>query len=420
MNQYRFPDNRIWKGAFGVFMIALLFLARDSMFTTAVIGFNKAQFLMLGLICAAGIVFLAVNHRNLKAVLTDRRMLVIAVFSALMLLPMLVKRDWQLMYFSVLLCLLVAVFLTYFVTYREAARYYVGILTVLGAYSVLAAYILRIPVDGGTLSVPVFYNSIGIKFYNFFLSIVPDTYVKNRNFGIFREPGVYQYFILLALFLNNYAVQWRKGWQLWLVNGILAVTMLSTFATGGVIEMGLLAVVMFFDKKWYRDQRIRWAAILLVGGVAAAAMYCVARKNALYWEVYDMLIGKFLSDNESGPDRINSIFNNLQIFVKNPLFGERVHGVLHSMVNNTSSTLILYAMYGVVGGCLNVAAWVALVWEKERSLWANLALLLILFMSFNTQNLITDVFFWLFPVMALVERSVLMAEGLLLKSKEKT
>ena len=157
-----------------------------------------------------------------------------------------------------------------------------------------------------------------------------------------------------------------------------------------------------------------------MGGVAAAAMYCIARKNALYWEVYDMLIGKFLSDNESGPDRINSIFNNLQIFVKNPLFGERVYGVLHSMVNNTSSTLILYAMYGVVGGCLNVAAWVALVWEKERSLWANLALLLILFMSFNTQNLITDVFFWLFPVMALVERSVLMAEGLLLKSKEKT
>ena len=420
MNQYRFPDNRIWKGAVGVFMIALLFLARDSMFTTAVIGFNKAQFLMLGLICAAGIVFLAVNRRNLKAILTDRRMLVIAVFSALMLLPMVVKRDWQLMYFSVLLCLLVAVFLTYFVTYREAARYYVGILTVLGAYSVLAAYILRIPVDGGTLSVPVFYNSIGIKFYNFFLSIVPDTYVKNRNFGIFREPGVYQYFILLALFLNNYAVQWRKGWQLWLVNGILAVTMLSTFATGGVIEMGLLAVVMFFDKKWYRDRRIRWAAILLVGGVAAAAMYCIARKNALYWEVYDMLIGKFLSDNESGPDRINSIFNNLQIFVKNPLFGERVYGVLHSMVNNTSSTLILYAMYGVVGGCLNVAAWVALVWEKERSLWANLALLLILFMSFNTQNLITDVFFWLFPVMALVERGVPMAEGLLLKSKEKT
>ena len=35
---------------------------------------------------------------------------------------------------------------------------------------------------------------------------------------------------------------------------------------------------------------------------------------------------------------------------------------------------------------------------------AILALLLVLFASFNTQNLIADVFFWLFPVMAVVER----------------
>jgi len=37
-------------------------------------------------------------------------------------------------------------------------------------------------------------------------------------------------------------------------------------------------------------------------------------------------------------------------------------------------------------------------------MWVNLALVVILFMSFNTQNLIADVFLWLFPVMALVER----------------
>ena len=35
-----------------------------------------------------------------------------------------------------------------------------------------------------------------------------------------------------------------------------------------------------------------------------------------------------------------------------------------------------------------------------------LVLLLILFMSFNTQNLTANVFFWLFPMMALVERGL--------------
>ena len=287
MTHYPFPDSRGTKIAFAAFFTAMLFLARDSMFTTAVIGFEKAQFLMLGVICLLGAAFLIVNRRNLLKILKDRRMIVAGIAAAVLLLPMLVKRDWQLMYFSVLLCLLTAVLLSYFLTVREAAKYYVAILSLLGAYSVLAAYILRIGVDKGAYAVPVFQNSMGFEFHNFFLSIVPDTYVKNRNFGIFREPGVYQFFLITALYLNNYEVEWKKPWQLWLVNGILAATMVSTFATGGVAEMGLLAVVLFFDKKWYRDKRICAVAVGLVLCAAVVTGVSIARKNALYWEIYD-------------------------------------------------------------------------------------------------------------------------------------
>ena len=202
MTHYPFPDSRGTKIAFAAFFTAMLFLARDSMFTTAVIGFEKAQFLMLGVICLLGVAFLIVNRRYLTQILKDRRMIVVVVSAAVCLLPMLVKRDWQLMYFSVLLCLLTAVLLSYFLTLRDAAKYYVVIMSVLGAYSVLAAYILRIGVDRGAYAVPVFQNSMGFEFHNFFLSIVPDTYVKNRNFGIFREPGVYQFFLITALYLT--------------------------------------------------------------------------------------------------------------------------------------------------------------------------------------------------------------------------
>ena len=54
MTHYPFPDSRGTKIAFAAFFTAMLFLARDSMFTTAVIGFEKAQFLMLGVICLLG------------------------------------------------------------------------------------------------------------------------------------------------------------------------------------------------------------------------------------------------------------------------------------------------------------------------------------------------------------------------------
>ena len=55
-----------------------------------------------------------------------------------------------------------------------------------------------------------------------------------------------------------------------------------------------------------------------------------------------------------------------------------------------------------------------LLWKKERHWALNLLLLLIAFMPFNTQNVIHDMFFWMFPVMALVERGI----PLLVKKKE--
>lgn len=406
MKQYSFPDNRIWKAAFGAFLAAMLFLARDSLVTTAILGFNRAQFLMLGLICAAGIVFLAVNWREKKRILCDRRMLAVLFFAVVLLLPMVVKRDWQLMYFSVLLCLIFAVFLTYFTSIKVVAKYYVAILAVLGLYSVIATYLMRIPVDAGLVSVPVFYNSMDVKFHNFGLAFVSDSFVKNRNFGIFREPGVYQFFILLALYLNNYVVSWDKARKLWIVNGVLAVTMLSTFATGGIIELGLLAVMTFFDKKWYKDRKIRAAAITLAALLAVVLAVCIVQKNELYWELYSMTVDKFSGKTESMSERVEAVLVDLRFFLSSPLFGEKIAAVLHSVANNTTSSMILFAVLGIAGGLLHVAAWAALVWEKDRNVLGNLALLGILFMSFNTQNLIADVFFWLFPIMALVERGL--------------
>ena len=78
--------------------------------------------------------------------------------------------------------------------------------------------------------------------------------------------------------------------------------------------------------------------------------------------------------------------------------------MLYATANNTTSTLILFSAFGIPAALLHIACWVALVWRKERKIWVNLALVVIMFMYFNTQNLIADVFLWLFPVMALVER----------------
>ena len=412
MKRYPLLENNFSKAVFGVYLMAMLFLSRDTLFSSCILGFAKSQILMFAWILLLGLWFLIRNRKDLVSILKDQRMLLFAASALVLLMPMLLKQDWQLMYFSILICLFFGIFLTFFTDIQLVARCYVILLTLLGLYSVLATYGLRELAQAGIITPAVFWNSKQWDFYNFGFAYAVTWELWHRNFGIFREPGVYQFFVILAVYLNNYAVNWKRQWLVWVINGILTVTMISTFAIGGFVELGLFVVFLYFDKKWYKT---RWGKI---GGVAAVAVVIglVASvwlmllfydnfTQTIFFEPYNMFI-RLTTESDSLLDRLDAIFTNLRILFQKPLLGDMVASVLHGTNHNTSSTLLLYAILGILGGSVNVAAWIALLWKRERNLFGNLLLLLILFMSFNTQNLVTNVFFWLFPMMALVERSL--------------
>lgn len=411
MKQYPFPKNRWTTAGFGVIVFLLLLLARDTLFTSVIIGFYRSQFLMLAVMGLLVLSFLIDNRRNLREIVTDRRVLAMAFFAAVLLIPMLLKRDWQIMYFSILLCLLFPVFLTYFTDYGAVARYYVVILTALSVYSVIATYLLRRLVWAGVFSAPIRFNDAGMYFYDFLLCFGVIKQFWHRNFGIFREPGVYQFFLLLGLYLNHYAVCWKKEGTRWLVSVLLVITMLSTYSIGGFIELGLFAVFLYFEKKYYRSKLGRWLGIGVVAAVAAVLGILLVRmrmpgfaESPLY-ELYDMFI-RLTTDSDSLLDRFSAIFTDVKFFLQHPLVGEKIAPVLHGTNHNTSSTLVLYAILGFFGGTLHLVTWAALLWKKERSVIGNLILMGIFLMSFNTQNLTADVFFWLFPCMALTQRGL--------------
>lgn len=412
MKQYPLLESKPSKILFGIYLTAMLFLSRDTLFSSCLVGFQKSQLLMFALIGVLGVSFLIQNRKDIKSILLDRRMIVLAASAVLLLAPMLLKQDWQLMYFSILLCLLFAVFLTYFTNSRGVSKYYVVILCALGFYSIVATYGLRELAQAGKIHPSVFYNSNQWDFYHFGFAYAVTWEYWNRNFGIFREPGVYQFFVLLGLYLNNYYVDWDKIWKTWVCNGILVATMISTFAIGGFAELGLFAVFLFFDKKLYREtwgRAVGIAAALTVLGVIGYFFYRMNQPDfghSMFYEFYDMFLRLF-TESDSSTDRLDAILTNMQIFGKHPLVGDTIANVLHGTNHNTSSTLLLFAILGVAGGLVNVAAWVALAWDRNRSIFGNLMLLLILFMSFNTQNLVANIFFWLFPMMALTERGLL-------------
>ena len=143
MKQYPFPKNR-WAGAaFGLYLFAMLLLARDTLITSVKLGFYRSQFLMLALMGLLGVAFLIYNRRGLRQILTDRRLLLILAIALLFTGVMVLKRDWQMMYFSILLCVVFAVFLTFFTDSATVAKHYVVILAALSIYALIATYVLR-------------------------------------------------------------------------------------------------------------------------------------------------------------------------------------------------------------------------------------------------------------------------------------
>ena len=224
MKQYTLLNNRISKVAFALFLTAMLFLSRDTLFSSCLIGFTKSQLLSAGLIVLLGAVFLWVNRKEFLQILKDRRMLLILASSLVLVLPMALKQDWQLMYFSILFCVLTGVFMTYFTSCSDVAKIYVVLLVVLGVYSIFATYVLRKLAMTGVIQPAVFENSQGWQFFDFVFAYAVKLKYWNRNCGIFREPGVYQFFVLLAVYLNNYWVDWDRQWKLWFCNVALAFT----------------------------------------------------------------------------------------------------------------------------------------------------------------------------------------------------
>lgn len=409
MKYYRFPDTKLFKISFFLFLLALQMLTRSAIIPTAFIGFYPSQFLTIGLILLVGVAFLIVNRKRVKELLLDKRMIAVIAILVLMFISMIVKQDFQLVYFSIIMYLLVAVLLSYFMPLQEAAGYYVALMSLIGVWTLVGMFILKPMVEAGWISGHPFMGVNGWFLYNFgltFTSFLNNEKVETiRAFGIFREPGLFQVFLFIAIQLNNYTIQWKKEWHMWAVNVLLFVTLMVTFATGGVFALGLYIVFLFFDKGLHKNRTLRVAAAVAV--VVGLLLIVITLMRGGVWAIELVgMVEKVFNNSASIRDRVGSVIVDTKIFLENPLFGEKITHVMYAIDNNTATSPIIFATFGIVGGCLHVLSWVALAWKKERSVLMNLILMVILFIPFNTQNVVHDMFFWLFPTMALVEKGL--------------
>lgn len=400
--RYPFPQKKVFQVLFGLYLFSILYFCRVSQVSYYLLGFYKSQFLSLSITLLALLVFLIYQRKHLLQIVFNYRIALAILFAAAILIPMCVKKDWQMMYFSILLSILMGVFFSYFVSCAQAGKGFCVVMATLAAYSLAAFFALRPLADRGILAPPVFVNAYGGEFYNYLLAFVPKTLVRDRNFGIFREPGVYQFFLFLALYLCFYHVRWEKQTSMWVCGGILCLTLLSTFSTGAIAAMAVLLLTVYFEKKLYRSSLGKLLTALVLGLGIAFLAYLFIRKPPLYATLLYMF-QKVTPGNPSFDDRFESIHVNLHLLSFRPKVGRDVSYVLEIIADNTSSTTILFAILGIFSGWLHVIAWLCLVLRGKGHIVTKLLCLLALAVTFNTQNLISDPYFWIFPIMALIE-----------------
>lgn len=405
MKQYPLLTNKPAKFLFLMAMTALLFLSRDTVYTVSILGIQPAALISYGIIAVMGIVFLICNRKQWKQILMDKRIAWMLITALVFLLPMVAKADWQMMYFTILICLLFSVFLTYVISYRDLGKYYVLIMCFICVNSLIGTYILKHFAMNGTINPDTVYLNGMREVFHFGFSFVRPWVGYYRNFGIFREPGVFQFYLILALFFNNFWIQWPSRWQYWLTNILLSVTMLSTFATGGVLEMVILFVMLFFVKGMHKRKNVR-RAVLFGTVLVCVILLSLMITHAGFRNAIQVMINKPFVSGHSRNERLYAMGVDLMVFLKNPIFGEKLSVLFDMAASNTASTLILLAGFGCLVGTVHVLSWAVLVWDRKQNILINLGLLAAMLLSFNTQNLITNQFFWLFSWMALTERGL--------------
>lgn len=128
-----------------------------------------------------------------------------------------------------------------------------------------------------------------------------------RNFSIFREPGVFSFFLCSAFMLEcaqERKLQWKR--LLLYVFGIL-----TTFSTGGILVFLLLIISkMFLDKS---SSNFFFGAFLLIAIIIALPFVP---------DIQELVFGKLSDeDNVSRIARLSSFTIPINIIIKNPILG---------------------------------------------------------------------------------------------------
>ena len=383
-NKYRF-----------MLLFSLIYISND----TILFGTNQNDryihfhYAMLSFIAAGALLY--VLFKQIK--FSRQRLIVVLSFICLSLMSGLMNRDFNIKYIYEIFLICFALIYVSIVSFDQFVDDFIKVI-LLFSVSSLGVYLVSVLWRSMLQGLPIVTNTAWMRFHNAWISLVPvdENYISiYRNYGIFREPGVFQFFLNLALILllfRNSQIYTNLKWMC-----VLIITVLSTISTAGYIVMAILLVTYLGSNSHSKKTR------LIVMSIVFSAMLAMVYVDST--EVMFSKIGN--EDNISWISRISAITANLSIAAEHPFWGAGWDNIKIEFAmtvanqyrvneyHNTNTFFKILAVHGIPF----FFVWVVGMWRFVRVINLNrvisFVLFVAMFLSLSNEDMTFNVITWI-------------------------
>lgn len=206
-------------------------------------------------------------------------------------------------------------FIASLIPFERFCDLYVRISSFFALMSLLLTYILK-PVISAIPSIfKVVTNSADVSFYNAFICYIRTGEDGARNWGIFREPGVYAIFLCISILFLCFVVRGlysKRRFIYYLV--LLLITLFSTLSTTGFIAIILIFMALFLSQSINRRDKRFYLLLVIFMLVMMLMFFAVGNVDSPFEK-----LNSESSGYSSFEYRLETIVAGIKVTLRQPL-----------------------------------------------------------------------------------------------------
>lgn len=324
-----------------------------------------------------------------------------------MFLTMIVNKDSDIIkYIYNIFIILLAVLITHYLSADKFITMFTNVMYILSIFSV-TLFIVGIVFNPSYNIAPFILNENKLKYYFFGLGFLENLPVGTipRMYSIFREPGVFVCYLILALLFEIFSSN-RTNIKKVLLFFLAAFTTFSTAA----FSICFLCLIFYTTCIFFSEKpKERKKMYMVIGILTIVISGCILLIGVD--KIYSMVFNKLYVENASRDSRFGSIAGNFNMFMTNPLIGRGWNFVENQFIefastgvyagtHNTNTFLKLLALYGVYPFISILTMIVVYFRKRTKSIVIGLFLTMIWIITLSNEDFSVNIMLYILPFYA--------------------